>query len=116
MGDDEESLAEARQKARAQLAFYGSTPAYSGVLDHHGYGDLQPELNTMSKQGRWREITDRIDGELLDLVTVSGSPADVGRRIAERNSFADRTTMMFYGPAPSAESIAEAVAAVAAAR
>lgn len=114
MGDDEASLTEARLRAKAQLAFYGSTPAYSGVLDHHGYGDLQPELNTMSKQGRWREMTDRIDDELLDLLAVSGSPTEVGRQIAQRNAFADRTTMMFYGPTPSAASIAEAVAAVAA--
>ena len=27
---------------RAQLAFYGSTPAYKVVLDAHGWGDLQP--------------------------------------------------------------------------
>jgi hypothetical protein len=111
MGTDEASLADARLKARAQLAFYGSTPAYAGVLDHHGYEDLQPELNTMSKQGRWREMTDLIDDDLLDLVAVSGSPGEVGRSIAARNVFADRTTMMFYGPPPSADAIAEAVAA-----
>lgn len=111
MGTDEASLADARLKARAQLAFYGSTPAYAGVLDHHGYGDLQPELNTMSKQGRWREMTDCIDDDLLDLVAVSGSPGEVGRKIAARNTFADRTTMMFYGPQPSPDAIAEAVAA-----
>ena len=38
------------------LAFYGSTPAYRPVLDAHGWGDLQPELNAMSKQGRWQEM------------------------------------------------------------
>ncbi len=115
MGSDEESLTEARTKAKAQLAFYGSTPAYVGVLDHHGYGDLQPELNTMSKQGRWREMTGLIDDELLDLLTVSGSPTEVGQAVASRNRFADRTTMMFYGPTPSPEAIAEAVSAIKAA-
>jgi probable F420-dependent oxidoreductase len=112
MGEDEASLAEARTKARAQLAFYGSTPAYAGVLEHHGYQDLQPELNTMSKQGRWRDMTSLIDDDLLDLLVVSGSPAEVGRAVANRNTFADRTTMMFYGPAPSSEAIAETVAAI----
>ncbi len=111
MGTDEASLADARHKARAQLAFYGSTPAYAGVLDHHGYGDLQPELNTMSKQGRWREMTDRIDDDLLELVAVTGSPREVGAKIAARNTFADRTTMMFYGAQPSPEAITEAVEA-----
>ncbi len=38
---------------RGQIAFYGSTPAYRGVLEHHGWGDLQTELNVLSKQGEW---------------------------------------------------------------
>jgi len=37
---------------RRLLAFYGSTPAYRPVLPAHGWQDLQPELNAMSKQGR----------------------------------------------------------------
>lgn len=115
MGTDEAELADARAKAKGQLAFYGSTPAYAGVLDHHGYSGLQPELNSMSKQGRWREMADCIDDELLDLLVVCGTPSEVGRAIAERNAFADRSTMMFYGPQPTDQSIAEAVEAVAAA-
>lgn len=111
MGTNDEELSDARDKAKAQLAFYGSTPAYAGVLDHHGYDGLQPELNAMSKQGLWRDMTARIDDDLLDLLVVVGNPAEVGSKIAVRNSFADRSTMMFYGPQPSSESIAEAVQA-----
>ncbi len=112
MGSDEATLTNARDKAKAQLAFYGSTPAYAGVLDHHGYADLQPELNTMSKQGRWAEMTALIDDDLLEILAVTGTPAEVGATIAERNSFADRTTMMFYGPQPSNEELAEVVSAI----
>ena len=39
---------------RGLLAFYGSTPAYRPVLDVEGWGDLQPELNALSKTGRLR--------------------------------------------------------------
>lgn len=109
MGTTEEELATARAKAKSQLAFYGSTPAYRGVLDHHGYDELQPELNTMSKQGRWREMADLIDDELCDLIAVTGAPAEVGRALAERNRFADRSTLMFYGATPSSESVVEAI-------
>lgn len=111
MGTTEEELARARRAAKGQIAFYGSTPAYAGVLDHHGYEGLQPDLNAMTKQGRWREMADRIDDDLLELIAVTGTPAEVGRKIAARNAFADRSTMMFYGPHPSNESITEAVAA-----
>ncbi len=79
------------------------------MLDHHGYDGLQPELNMMSKQGQWREMTERIDDELLDLLTVSGRPSEVGRKLVERNTFANRSTMMFYGPTPSPETMAEVV-------
>lgn len=112
MGSDSESLTKARSKAKAQVAFYGSTPAYAGVLEHHGYADLQPELNLMTKQGRWSEMTALIDDELLEAVAVTGTPTEVGATIAKRNSFADRTTMMFYGPQPSAEELAEVASSI----
>jgi alkanesulfonate monooxygenase SsuD/methylene tetrahydromethanopterin reductase-like flavin-dependent oxidoreductase (luciferase family) len=42
--------------ARGQVAFYASTPAYKPVLDCHGWGDLQPRLNALSKEGKWAEM------------------------------------------------------------
>ena len=51
MGDTPERLAEAAVGVRALLAFYGSTPAYRPVLEVEGWGDLQPELNALSKTG-----------------------------------------------------------------
>ncbi|HEY5010178.1 MAG TPA: TIGR03617 family F420-dependent LLM class oxidoreductase, partial [Acidimicrobiales bacterium] len=52
-GDSDEALADATRRVRGQIAFYGSTPAYRGVLELHGWGDLQSELNTLSKTGEW---------------------------------------------------------------
>ena len=46
----------ATRASREQIAFYGSTPAYRGVLELHGWGDLQDELNALSKQGEWAEM------------------------------------------------------------
>ena len=40
-GETEEQVEAATQAVKAQLAFYGSTPAYKPVLEHHGWGDLQ---------------------------------------------------------------------------
>ena len=45
---------------KRQIAFYGSTPAYRPVLDLHGWGDLQTELNRMSKAGQWQEMGDQV--------------------------------------------------------
>ncbi len=84
VGEDETSLAEATAAVRKQLAFYGSTPSYKVVLDHHGWGDLQPELNALSKQGRWDDMTSLIDDDVLDAFAVRGDATTVGERIAQR--------------------------------
>lgn len=70
--------------ARRLLAFYGSTPAYRPVLAAHGAEHLQPELNALSKQGRWAEMADLVDGELLHTIAAVGSPADVAQQIRAR--------------------------------
>jgi probable F420-dependent oxidoreductase len=96
VGSNDEEIERARRKARGQIAFYGSTPAYKVMLDHHGWGDLQPELNRLSKEGRWPEMSERITDEMLDVVGVSGTPAQVAARLVERNRFAGRTSMVLY--------------------
>ena len=69
---------------RQLLAFYGSTPAYRPVLDIHGWGDLQPELNALSKQGRWEEMGGLIDDDVLHTIAACGSPAEVAAHIRDR--------------------------------
>jgi probable F420-dependent oxidoreductase len=110
MGSNDEEIARARQKAKGQLSFYGSTPAYRGVLDQHGYGDLQPELNRMSKEGKWLEMITKIDDALFDIIAVAGTPAQVGEKLAKRNSFAERTTLMLYNETDP-ESVVDLIAA-----
>lgn len=96
IGRTDEELDRARQKARAQIAFYGSTPAYKVMLDHHGWGDLQPVLNRMTKEGRWGEMIGLITDEMLDVIGVSGSPTEAGRKLRDRNAFAERTHLVLY--------------------
>ena len=55
---------------RQQIAFYGSTPAYRPVLELHGWGDLQPELNTLSKRGEWVKMGELIDDDMLNAFAV----------------------------------------------
>ena len=83
-GRTEEQMATASDATRKQIAFYASTPAYRPVLDLHGWGDLQTELNTLSKRGEWDEMGRRIDNEVLDAFAVSGSPEEVPVLLAER--------------------------------
>ena len=96
IGSTDAEIAAARMKAKGQIAFYGSTPAYRVMLDHHGWGHLQPELNRMSKQGQWFEMIALVTDDMLDAIGVAGRPAEVGRRLRERNAWADRTSLVLY--------------------
>ena len=84
-GDDDSQREAADGFVRNQIAFYGSTPAYRPVLELHGWGELQTELNTLSKQGEWGQMAGLIDDEMLNtFAIVVDSPADVGPAIVKR--------------------------------
>lgn len=113
VGMNEEQIEKAKAGARAQISFYSSTPAYKVMLDHEGWGDLQPELNRMSKEGRWAEMMPLITDEMLEKIGVIGTPEEVGRKLRERNeSFASRTSVILYDESGDAEALPKIVAGV----
>ena len=83
-GADDAQMAAAIAGTRQQIAFYGSTPAYRGVLDLHGWGGLQDQLNTLSKQGKWVEMGDVITDEILNTFAVVGEPESVAPELSRR--------------------------------
>ncbi len=96
-GATDHELEAARTGTKQQIAFYGSTPAYRGVLELHGWGDLQAELNTRSKRGEWTEMGDLITDEILETFAVVSPPEDVPARMLERyGDLVDRVA--FYAP------------------
>jgi len=83
-GLDEEAFAKSEAATRKQLAFYGSTPAYRPVLELHGWGDLQTDLNTLSKRGAWDDMTKLIDDEVLDAFAIVGPLDSIAAKIRSR--------------------------------
>ena len=76
---------EAQTRAlRKQISFYGSTPAYRGVLELHGWGDLQPELNRLSKTGDWGTMSSLITDEMVDAFAICGSTDELGPLVRKR--------------------------------
>lgn len=95
-GNNEAELAEAKQNTRRQIAFYGSTPAYQPVLESIGVGELQGELNRMSKQGRWEEMGTLITDDILDAFAVVGEPGAIATQIKSRyGDIIDRTSAAY---------------------
>jgi probable F420-dependent oxidoreductase len=95
-GRDEQEFEAAKKASKERIAFYGSTPAYKGVLEAIGVGELQGELNAMSKQGRWQEMGTLISDDILEAFGVVGEPQEIaGQILARYGSFTDRTSASF---------------------
>jgi probable F420-dependent oxidoreductase len=96
-GPDEQSMAKAAKGVREQIAFYGSTPAYRPVLELHGWGDLQSELNTLSKRGEWVQMGELIDDDILNAFAVVAPLDQVAAEVRSRfGDLVDRFS--FYAP------------------
>ena len=95
-GQNEEEMEAARVAAAKQIAFYGSTPAYKPVLDSIDAGELQGELNTMSKQGRWDEMGTLITPDIMQEFAVVGEPQEIAGQLKSRyGDLVDRTSAAY---------------------
>jgi probable F420-dependent oxidoreductase len=83
-GETAEETAVAAATTRKQIAFYGSTPAYRKVLDLHGWGDLHVELHRLSKQGRWDDMGDLVDDDVLGAFAVVARLDEVADALRSR--------------------------------
>jgi probable F420-dependent oxidoreductase len=84
LGADEKTRSKAEHAVRAQIAFYGSTPAYRAVLDAHGWGELHEKLNGLSRQQAWTEMGEAIGDDVLEAFAVSGDAAEVAAGLRAR--------------------------------
>ncbi|TFH22196.1 MAG: TIGR03617 family F420-dependent LLM class oxidoreductase [Myxococcales bacterium] len=93
-GTTEESYRTATETIRYQIAFYGSTPAYRCVLEAEGCGEIQTELNKLSKEGRWNDMPGCVSDDLRDRIANRGEPSTIAGRIHERYAgVADRIAL-----------------------
>jgi probable F420-dependent oxidoreductase len=83
-GEDETAMAQAAAGVRKQIAFYGSTPAYRGVLELHGWGDLHTELHRLSRLGQWDAMGDLVDDEVLSTFAVVAPLPEVAKALIVR--------------------------------
>lgn len=72
------------RETRRRIANGASTPAYRRILAHHGWGDVQTELLTLTKQGRWADMPGVIDDEMLRTIAAVGTPAEVADTLLAR--------------------------------
>jgi probable F420-dependent oxidoreductase len=99
VGADQATLDRAIEATRRQVAFYGSTPAYRGVLELHGWGEVAHRLHAASTRGGWDEMGALITDDMLAEFAAIGSPREVAATVRER--FGGRVTRLsFNAPYP----------------
>lgn len=93
--ESSESLESQARGTRRTIALTGTVPAYGRVLEHHGWGDAHDELRALSKQGRWTDMPDVIDDEMLRTIAAVGTPAEVADTLVARyGDLADRLALV----------------------
>jgi probable F420-dependent oxidoreductase len=103
-GSTAERMNEAVVATKRRLAFYGSTPAYRRVLELHGWGDLQGELNRLSKTGDWAAMGELITDEILHTFAIVGRPDTIAEQI-DRRYGEILTDVGLYRPYPTEPSV-----------
>jgi probable F420-dependent oxidoreductase len=110
VGRDEADLAVAIDGVASLISFYGSTPAYVPVLEVEEWGHIQPELNALSKQGRFAEMRALITEPMVTRIGISGSPEDCARQIVARfGDHADEVCCYFPGYTPRGQDVADLI-------
>jgi probable F420-dependent oxidoreductase len=108
--DTQEEFERVKGVVRKHLAFYGSTPAYRSTLDCHGWGDLHPELNRLSKRGQWDDMAGLISDEVLETLAVVGPRREIAAKLKARfDGIADAVSLT-NNRAPDPEHWADVVA------
>ena len=113
VGRDEADLAVAVDGVASLIAFYGSTPAYLPVLEAEGWADIQPELNTLSKQGRFAEMRRLIGDLMVERIGIMGTPEECAQQIAARfGEHAGEVCCYFPGYTPRPADVADLIGAL----
>jgi probable F420-dependent oxidoreductase len=110
--DREEDFERVKLAARKQIAFYGSTPAYRPTLDCHGWGELHVELNRLSKRGKWDDMAELIDDEVLDAIAVVGPRAEIAAKLEARLEGVADGVSLTHNRAPDPAQWADIVSAL----
>lgn len=83
-GPTDEVVAKRMEWVRMRIGFYGSTPAYWPVFEMHGYEEIGPKLNAMSKKGEWDAMTSEITDDMVQPFCVTARHDQLASALAER--------------------------------
>jgi probable F420-dependent oxidoreductase len=83
-GESAAEIEKQREKMRAQISFYASTPTYRTVLEAHGWEEVGEELGKLARDKEWNEMPKLVTDDMLDAFCVEAAPDEVGPALKER--------------------------------
>ena len=83
-GEGATEVEEQREKIRAQISFYASTPTYRTVLEAHGWERVGEELGRLARNRGWDEMPTLISDEMLRTFAVEAAPDELGPALRDR--------------------------------
>jgi probable F420-dependent oxidoreductase len=83
-GENAAEVEEQREKTRAQISFYASTPTYRTVLEAHGWEDVGIKVGELARDKKWDEMPKLITDEMLRTFAVEAAPKEIGPVLRER--------------------------------
>lgn len=93
-----------RERARMQIAFYGSTRTYRGVFELHGYEGVAERLHDAQRRGDTRAMAAQITDDMLTNYSLETSWTELGDALVERyRGGADRLVLYFAGTSARAD-------------
>ncbi len=93
VSDDRE---QARNEARAQIAFYYTTRLYHTILDVHGWREQGDIIASAFRKGDWAAMSAAVTDEMLDAIAIAGTPDEVRDRVKQWQPYSDH--VILYSP------------------
>lgn len=99
-GETEAERQAAEAKVREQIAFYGSTPNYRRIFEHHGCADAAKKLSELMRAGDFAAMPKLVPDSLMAELAVHGRFADLPAQLRARaDGVLDRCSLYFpIGP------------------
>lgn len=95
-GATEAERAKSEATVREQIAFYGSTPNYRRLYEHHGCGEQAKQLSQHMRNGEFDQMPRLVPDSLMEELTVHGAFSDLPAKLRARaDGLLDRCSLYF---------------------
>ena len=96
VGRDKEDFDRWRERARLQVAFYGSTRTYRGVFETHGWHGVSDSLYEAQRKGDAKAMAAAVTDEMLATYAIEAGWSELADAVIERYAGAADRVIMYY--------------------